>query len=267
MTDQPRDAEWPKLSGSTKFRKKPIIVDAWQFTFEMKNRVYNDLCAIRQDVYPSVDAGGAPVLNIQTLEGVMTAAIGDWIVRGAVGELYPCKPAAFAASFEPVEQGTPAPATLAEDEVQVAAIEAVATALDKATENALASHGRFDTREMARVAIAAYQPLMTGATEKWIARMKGLVESVRDMEPVGNILAANEALDRLEELKVLKSRQPAPTREQVAQLRKSIALANEVTSKATYRHGDKEYAIYAVNMRQLDTALNAADAILALWEK
>lgn len=144
---------------------------------------------------------------------------------------------------------TPAPATLAEDEAQVAAIEAVATALDKATENALASHGRFDTREMARVAIAAYQPFMTGATEKWIARMKGLVESARDMEPVGNILAANEALDRLEELKVLKPRQPAPTRGQVAQWLFDN-FPHDPNAKVTAPYWGKK-----------------ADAIMALWEK
>jgi len=39
---------------------------------------------------------------IHTLEGVMCAQPGDWIIRGVKGELYPCKPDIFAATYEPV---------------------------------------------------------------------------------------------------------------------------------------------------------------------
>ena len=39
---------------------------------------------------------------IHTLEGAMVAAIGDWIIRGVMGELYPCKPDVFAATYEVV---------------------------------------------------------------------------------------------------------------------------------------------------------------------
>lgn len=38
---------------------------------------------------------------IQTLEGVMRAYPGDWIIRGVKGELYPCKPDIFDATYEP----------------------------------------------------------------------------------------------------------------------------------------------------------------------
>jgi hypothetical protein len=40
-------------------------------------------------------------LLIVTPEGVMTASAGDWIIRGVAGELYPCKPEIFAATYEP----------------------------------------------------------------------------------------------------------------------------------------------------------------------
>lgn len=40
-------------------------------------------------------------LLIKTLEGTMTAQPGDWIIRGVQGELYPCKPAIFEATYEP----------------------------------------------------------------------------------------------------------------------------------------------------------------------
>lgn len=46
--------------------------------------------------------GGAIVeAIISTLEGTMTASNGDWIIRGVKGELYPCKPDIFAATYEP----------------------------------------------------------------------------------------------------------------------------------------------------------------------
>ena len=42
-------------------------------------------------------------LAIQTLEGVMIANPGDWIIKGVQGEFYPCKPDIFEATYEPVE--------------------------------------------------------------------------------------------------------------------------------------------------------------------
>lgn len=42
-------------------------------------------------------------LEIKTLEGVMRVNAGDWIIKGIKGELYPCKPDIFAATYEPVD--------------------------------------------------------------------------------------------------------------------------------------------------------------------
>lgn len=42
-------------------------------------------------------------LLIQTLEGTMTANQGDYIIKGLQGELYPCKPNIFEATYEVVE--------------------------------------------------------------------------------------------------------------------------------------------------------------------
>ena len=39
-------------------------------------------------------------LKIQTLEGVMTAQQGDYIIRGVQGEFYPCKPDIFEQTYE-----------------------------------------------------------------------------------------------------------------------------------------------------------------------
>lgn len=41
-------------------------------------------------------------IYIGTLEGEMCAAPGDWIIRGVKGEIYPCKPDIFAATYETV---------------------------------------------------------------------------------------------------------------------------------------------------------------------
>lgn len=40
-------------------------------------------------------------LKIKTLEGVMRADKGDYIIRGVMGEIYPCKPDIFAATYDP----------------------------------------------------------------------------------------------------------------------------------------------------------------------
>ena len=43
-------------------------------------------------------------LLIPTLEGVMKARQNDWIIKGLKGELYPCKPDIFEATYELVEE-------------------------------------------------------------------------------------------------------------------------------------------------------------------
>ena len=83
------------------YRKKPIVIQAYQF--DGKNHM--DICrwaatlGSRREL--SFHDG---VIDIPTLEGVMTASAGDWIICGVENELYPCKPDIFAATYEPVEE-------------------------------------------------------------------------------------------------------------------------------------------------------------------
>lgn len=80
-----------------KYRKKPVVIDAFRFGFhdhpewlriaERNNRLM-------------VFAGE---VKISTLEGVMTAEVGDWIIKGVAGEIYPCKSDIFAETYEAVE--------------------------------------------------------------------------------------------------------------------------------------------------------------------
>lgn len=84
------------------FRKKPVVIEAIQFTDESKDRCFN---FVRCNCYPQHDEKGAPVLKIQTLEGDMIASIGDYIIKGVKGEFYPCKPDIFLATYDKVEPG------------------------------------------------------------------------------------------------------------------------------------------------------------------
>lgn len=82
-----------------KFRKKPVIVEAYHFTHDNKDRVFNFVtCNASADF-----EDGDPVLRIQTLEGIMTAYIGDWVIKGVMGEFYPCKSDIFAETYEEVK--------------------------------------------------------------------------------------------------------------------------------------------------------------------
>lgn len=89
-----------------KFRKKPVVIDAMKFTEETKEQVLEWLKSNDCVSYYVRDGHIAPtlVLRIKTLEGVMTATEGDWIIRGVQGEFYPCKPDIFAETYEEVSK-------------------------------------------------------------------------------------------------------------------------------------------------------------------
>lgn len=81
----------------SQFRKKPVVIEAMQFTEETKNQVFNWITCNKVADWDEV---GRPTLKIQTLEGDITASLGDWVIKGVVGEFYPCKPDIFAATYE-----------------------------------------------------------------------------------------------------------------------------------------------------------------------
>lgn len=57
-----------------------------------------------QDVHISYADKDNPVMKIKTLEGVMNANVGDWIIKGVNGEFYPCKPDIFEKTYERVAE-------------------------------------------------------------------------------------------------------------------------------------------------------------------
>ncbi len=87
-----------------KFRKKPVIVEAKLYNGENAAEIW----AWMGKEYPqpfvqSLKEFLEDTLTIKTLEGDLTAQVGDWIIRGIKGEFYPCKPDIFEATYEAVE--------------------------------------------------------------------------------------------------------------------------------------------------------------------
>lgn len=79
----------------SKFRKKPVVIEAVQFTGRNDNEVAD---FIGDNGYDPIDRG--PSWVIHTLEGDMNVSIGDWIIKGVQGEFYPCKPDIFEQTYE-----------------------------------------------------------------------------------------------------------------------------------------------------------------------
>lgn len=85
-----------------KYRKKPVVVEAVQFVDTEESILKLSelgLDPVRID-YADLDN---PILKIETLEGVMIATEGDYIIKGVQGEFYPCKPAFFLETYEEIE--------------------------------------------------------------------------------------------------------------------------------------------------------------------
>lgn len=100
-----------------KYRKKPIVIEAVQLKWENWNAVCElafvgklengqpEGCYLDKDNKPTegFSTEGRLGLKIPTLEGLMIAVENDWIIKGVKGEIYPCKPDIFEASYEPAE--------------------------------------------------------------------------------------------------------------------------------------------------------------------
>jgi hypothetical protein len=92
----------------TKWRKRPVLVDAFRWTGDVDQEEDPEwmVIALRDGRARFEDSGSEHVrIVIQTTEGDMTAQSGDYIIRGIKGELYPCKPDIFEATYECVGYG------------------------------------------------------------------------------------------------------------------------------------------------------------------
>lgn len=91
------------------FRKKPVVIEAirLQQRFGWPDWLHDAVSANRIITHGLGKYGeGEVYIEIETLEGVMRGNEGDWIIRGVKGEIYPCKPDIFEATYELASQPT-----------------------------------------------------------------------------------------------------------------------------------------------------------------
>jgi len=92
-----------------KYRKKPIVIDAFQWTGgpDQKEDPLWIIDAIKNKKVWFKNIGSPSVkMKIETLEGVMTADVNDWIIKNTEGEIHPCKPNIFDKAYELAEELT-----------------------------------------------------------------------------------------------------------------------------------------------------------------
>ena len=84
------------------YRKKPVVIEAVQFNGKNFSEIseFSSGKAKQRIAYEGNTPIETDVINIDTLEGVMTATEGDFIIKGVQGEFYPCKPDIFEKTYE-----------------------------------------------------------------------------------------------------------------------------------------------------------------------
>lgn len=87
--------------------KKPVVIEAVRWTGANIEEVlpfFGDFSKLpNPDGFVEPGIGHSPVegtLHIPTLEGIITASPGDWIIKGVKGEFYPCKPDIFDQTYD-----------------------------------------------------------------------------------------------------------------------------------------------------------------------
>lgn len=93
-----------------KYRKKPVVIEAWQYngTFAgcpkwVSDAIKKQIIKREQNARLSTVIVGEQY-DIVTLEGDMHISVGDYIIKGVSGELYPCKLDIFEKTYELLER-------------------------------------------------------------------------------------------------------------------------------------------------------------------
>jgi hypothetical protein len=94
------------------FRKRPVVIQAIQYTEALRDAHLFDGAPLPEGVYiprrtlhPPTRKVWSADAYIDTLEGRMEVSLGDWIITGVKGERYACKPDIFAATYERADGG------------------------------------------------------------------------------------------------------------------------------------------------------------------
>jgi hypothetical protein len=91
-----------------KYRKKPVVIEAYQFLPKGSPVTYPDwmeearsgLKGNQGSIWCETDG----TWYCGTLEGKHEITLGDFIIQGVKGEIYPCKPDIFELTYEKVEE-------------------------------------------------------------------------------------------------------------------------------------------------------------------
>lgn len=98
-----------------KYRKKPVVIEAFKWTGDQNqteeplwivDAINNGTVVIPGSEW-SINHHGFIAMEINTLEGVMVAKQGDYIIKGIQGEIYPCKPDIFEQTYEQLKDFFP----------------------------------------------------------------------------------------------------------------------------------------------------------------
>lgn len=84
------------------YRKRPVVIEAMHLNSDVDPATALDCLKWIRDGGGRGNLLNGGAICIATLEGVMTAAPGDWIIRGVRGEFYPCRGDIFVATYEAV---------------------------------------------------------------------------------------------------------------------------------------------------------------------
>ena len=84
------------------YRKKPVVVEAFKFGIDYIPDWFMDKVTTNEIILHDSSIADICNVDINTLEGVMHASYGDYIIKGVNGEIYPCKPDIFEKTYEPV---------------------------------------------------------------------------------------------------------------------------------------------------------------------
>jgi len=83
-----------------KYRKKPVVIEAYQWTGKLEE--------CRKEFLKEIEEGKiryrtCNILEVATLNGPVLVSCGEWIIRGVEGEIYPCDSKIFDKTYEFVE--------------------------------------------------------------------------------------------------------------------------------------------------------------------
>lgn len=93
-----------KKNNVAKFRKKPVVIEAIQFTGDNVDDIYEFVDTKKMTHVIGFDR--RIDIIIFTLEGRMQAGVSDWIIKGVNGEFYPCKNDIFIKTYDAVQNYT-----------------------------------------------------------------------------------------------------------------------------------------------------------------